>query len=95
LRSGEQVSRSPLPVTTCGSRTRSLCTPSRQVVAPTPPEASHLAAAPGLELPFDPLDVWRRWAETVDGKAMTCGHFLAEERPEEVADALRRFLSPT
>jgi haloacetate dehalogenase len=47
----------------------------------------------GMELPFDPLVVWRRWAGSVDGHALACGHFLAEERPDEVADALQRFLS--
>jgi haloacetate dehalogenase len=47
---------------------------------------------PGMELPFDPLAVWRRWAGDVDGGPLPCGHFLAEERPDEVADALRRFL---
>jgi haloacetate dehalogenase len=46
----------------------------------------------GMELPFDPLAVWRRWAGSVDGQALACGHFLAEERPDEVADALQRFL---
>jgi haloacetate dehalogenase len=47
---------------------------------------------PGMELPFDPLAVWRRWAGDVDGGPLPRGHFLAEERPDEVADALRRFL---
>jgi haloacetate dehalogenase len=48
---------------------------------------------PGLELPFDPLAVWRRWAGNVDGRPLPCGHFLAEERPAEVVDALHGFLS--
>jgi haloacetate dehalogenase len=47
---------------------------------------------PGLELPFDPLAVWRRWATDVAGRSLPCGHFLAEERPDEVLDALQEFL---
>lgn len=47
----------------------------------------------GMELPFDPLAVWRRWAGDVDGRSLPCGHFLAEERPDEVAEALRGFLA--
>lgn len=40
----------------------------------------------------NPLDLWRRWAENVNGYALDCGHFLAEERPEETAAALLKFL---
>jgi pimeloyl-ACP methyl ester carboxylesterase len=45
----------------------------------------------GIDLPFDPLAVWRRWADDVDGWALDCGHFLPEERPTEVADAFAAF----
>ena len=38
------------------------------------------------------LDVWRRWADDVEGWALPCGHFLPEEAPAETLDALRRFL---
>jgi haloacetate dehalogenase len=48
---------------------------------------------PGLELPFDPLAVWRRWAGEVDGGPLACGNFLAEERPDEVIEALLGFLA--
>lgn len=34
------------------------------------------------------LEVWRRWAETVDEVPLDCGHFVAEEEPAAVADAL-------
>jgi haloacetate dehalogenase len=40
----------------------------------------------------NPLDIWRRWATKVSGKAIPCGHFLAEEAPEETAAALNPFL---
>jgi len=38
-----------------------------------------------------PLTVWRRWAESVEGFALPCGHFLQEEAPDAVAEALSRF----
>jgi haloacetate dehalogenase len=45
-----------------------------------------------MELPFDPLAVWRRWAADADGGPLPCGHFLPEERPDEVVEALHGFL---
>ena len=42
-----------------------------------------------------PMAVWRRWADDVREVALDCGHFLAEEKPEECADALLRFFSST
>ena len=42
---------------------------------------------------FDVVATWRRWAKDVRGHPLDCGHFLAEERPEEVASALRAFFS--
>ena len=41
---------------------------------------------------FNVLETWRRWADDVRGRAINAGHFLAEERPEEVAAKLRAFL---
>ena len=41
----------------------------------------------------NPLDVWKRWAANVEGKAIPCGHFLPEEAPDETAAALIPFLS--
>jgi haloacetate dehalogenase len=40
-----------------------------------------------------PLDTWRRWAGDVEGGPLDCGHFLPEEAPAEVTDALMRFLT--
>lgn len=40
----------------------------------------------------NPLDVWRRWARNVEGRAIDCGHFLAEENPDDTAAALLPFL---
>jgi haloacetate dehalogenase len=40
---------------------------------------------------YDPLDIWRDWANDVTGQALDSGHFLAEEKPLETLAALRRF----
>jgi haloacetate dehalogenase len=40
---------------------------------------------------LDVLGAWRAWAPDVRGHAVPCGHFLAEEAPEETGEALRRF----
>lgn len=40
---------------------------------------------------FDVLAEWRRVAANVQGEALECGHYLAEERPDEVADRLLGF----
>lgn len=40
-----------------------------------------------------PLAVWRRWADDAREVALDCGHFVAEERPEECAEALLSFMA--
>ncbi|WP_237214610.1 alpha/beta fold hydrolase [Falsiroseomonas oryziterrae] len=45
---------------------------------------------------YEPLSVWRRYAEgPVTGGPVKSGHYLAEEAPEEVLAALDGFLSQT
>ena len=39
----------------------------------------------------NPLHAWHRWAPQATGKALPCGHFLAEELPSETASALLTF----
>ncbi|MEL7975955.1 alpha/beta hydrolase [Isoptericola sp. F-RaC21] len=39
-------------------------------------------------LPFDPREVWSSWAPDLRTRMLPCGHFLPEERPAEVADAV-------
>lgn len=39
----------------------------------------------------DPLEIWKRWALDVTATPLPCGHFPAEERPEETLSALRQF----
>lgn len=45
------------------------------------------------ELYGDVLDVWRGWADDVRGRALDCGHHMAEEAPNELAAELRAFLA--
>jgi haloacetate dehalogenase len=44
-----------------------------------------------LDTWYDTLAVWREWADDVRGEALNCGHYLAEEKPEETAAALISF----
>ena len=41
----------------------------------------------------DPLAVWRAWADDVAGHAVDSGHHMAEEAPEELAQALVGFFT--
>ena len=43
------------------------------------------------ELFGDPLAIWREWADDVRGRPLECGHYLAEEAPEETYAELRGF----
>lgn len=44
-----------------------------------------------MDSSYDILETWRERASDVQGKAIDCGHFLAEEKPLETLDALRDF----
>ena len=41
---------------------------------------------------YDPLDVWRGWADDVQGAPVVSGHFLPEEAPDEPYERLHDFL---
>jgi haloacetate dehalogenase len=41
--------------------------------------------------PYDSLEVWRRWATDVRGRALDCGHFIPEEAPDALLAELRPF----
>ncbi len=48
-----------------------------------------------LEQWYDVLAVWRDWAEDVQGRSLDCGHYLAEEAPDETYAELTKFFSGT
>ncbi|MBN9107465.1 MAG: alpha/beta hydrolase [Pseudonocardia sp.] len=41
----------------------------------------------------DVMDVWRRWAPAAQGIVLPCGHFVPEERPDDVAAAILALLA--
>jgi len=41
----------------------------------------------------DPLAIWRTWSDHVEGGPLPGGHFLMEERPQQVAASLASFLT--
>ncbi|WP_246153084.1 alpha/beta fold hydrolase [Salinicoccus hispanicus] len=47
------------------------------------------------ELPewYDVLSIWRDWTDDVEGRGIECGHFLAEEAPDETYEEMHRFFS--
>jgi haloacetate dehalogenase len=52
-----------------------------------------LWSAHGLGKSYDVLSIWAEQAADLRGRAIDCGHFLAEERPDEVAAELIAFLA--
>jgi haloacetate dehalogenase len=42
---------------------------------------------------WDPVAIWRGWADDVRGQPVPCGHFLAEEAPADTLAALAPFLA--
>lgn len=46
-----------------------------------------------LEQWYDVLEVWRGWADDVQGYGVDAGHYLAEEAPEETYKALSAFFA--
>ena len=40
----------------------------------------------------DSLEVWRRWADWVEGGPLPSGHFIPEEAPQELTASLVAFL---
>ena len=58
---------------------------------------SNMAKRPGWQTgrALDMLSVWRERAEDVRGHGVDCGHFLAEEAPEESASEILAFIAVT
>jgi haloacetate dehalogenase len=40
---------------------------------------------------LDLLDVWKTWATDIIGEPLDCGHFIPEERPEQLGEHLLKF----
>jgi haloacetate dehalogenase len=47
----------------------------------------------GIGTVYDVRSIWRQRARDLRGRALNCGHFLAEERPDETAAELLAFLA--
>jgi haloacetate dehalogenase len=47
----------------------------------------------GIGASYDILAIWGQEADDLRGRGLNCGHFLAEERPTEIASELRGFLA--
>ena len=45
------------------------------------------------ELYGDPIPIWDAWADDVSGQRLDSGHHMAEEVPDELASAIRRFIA--
>ena len=46
-----------------------------------------------LEQWYDVLAIWRDWADEVRGRGIDCGHYLAEEAPDETYAELHAFFT--
>ncbi|MBB5113938.1 alpha/beta fold hydrolase [Micromonospora echinospora] len=46
----------------------------------------------GAALGYDAAAVWRAWAPDLEHRTTTAGHFMAEEAPGEISEALRALL---
>lgn len=44
-----------------------------------------------IERCFEPLEAWRRVARDVSGRALDCGHYIAEEAPDALYDEIMLF----
>ncbi len=47
----------------------------------------------GTQLGFDPTQIWGAWAPDLTYQPIDAGHFMAEEKPSQVADFIRRLLA--
>ncbi|QKW39973.1 alpha/beta hydrolase [Actinomadura sp. NAK00032] len=47
----------------------------------------------GAALGYDAVALWRAWASDLDHGTVTCGHFMAEEDPAQIAKALRALVA--
>ena len=46
-----------------------------------------------IEKCFDALELWRQRAENVEGEALDTTHYMAEEKPDEIAMRMTDFFA--
>ncbi len=46
----------------------------------------------GSALGFDAAALWSAWADALRHSTVSCGHFMAEEAPAEITEAIRELL---
>ena len=47
----------------------------------------------GAALGFDAAALWRAWATDLQHRTVSCGHFMAEEAPANIATTLHELLA--
>lgn len=47
----------------------------------------------GKAMGFDAAERWRAWAPDLRHATVSCGHFMAEEAPQDVVKAVRDLLT--
>ena len=62
----------------------------RRITCPTLALWSHTAAVAAW---YEPLEVWKAWADDVSGGPISAGHFIPEEAPDETTRRLVDFLA--
>jgi haloacetate dehalogenase len=62
---------------------------NRRITCPTLVLWSHTGPVAAW---YEPLEVWKAWADDVDGGPVSAGHFIPEEAPDETARRLLEFL---
>ena len=60
----------------------------RRIICPTLALWSHTAAVAAW---YEPLEIWKVWADHVEGGPVAAGHFIPEEAPDETARRLLEF----
>src|SRR5204862_6062168 len=61
----------------------------RRITCPTLALWSHTGAVAAW---YEPLEIWKVWADHVEGGPVAAGHFMPEEAPDETARRLLEFL---
>ncbi len=63
---------------------------TRRITCPTLALWSRTGAVAGW---YEPLEIWKTWADDVSGGPIPVGHFIPEEAPDETTRRLVEFLA--